>query len=166
MEIMKEFPDTTLWLMRLNDDAQSNLTQSAIDHGVDPARIVYATRVPSVAEHLARYRLADLFLDTYPYNGHTTSSDALLSGLPVITISGEIFASRVAGSLLHDYNLSELIASNVEEYKELIRIYLEPSKNAEIKAKLANEIKLLNGYYKNEERAKDFEDLLITVTKI
>jgi hypothetical protein len=117
--------------------------------------------VPSVAEHLARYRLADLFLDTYPYNGHTTSSDALLSGLPVITISGEIFASRVAGSLLHDYNLSELIAKNVDEYKQLIRIYLEPSKNAEIKAKLTKEIEALNGCYKNKERAADFENILI-----
>jgi len=161
MDIMKEFPDTTLWLMRLNDDAQSNLTQAAIDHGVDPTRIVYATRVPSVAEHLARYRLADLFLDTYPYNGHTTSSDALLSGLPVITISGEIFASRVAGSLLHDYNLSELIAKNVEDYKQLIRIHLNPSKNAEIKLKLAKEIEALNRCYKNEERAADFENILI-----
>lgn len=164
MDILKEFPDTTLWLMRLNDDAQSNLTNEAIKHGVDPARIVYTTRVPSVEEHLARYRLANLFLDTYPYNGHTTSSDALLSGLPVITISGQTFASRVAGSLLHDYNLSELIAENIDQYKQLIRTYLEPQNNAELKAKLARENKTLNEAYKNEERAADFEQLLLNIS--
>ena len=118
MELLKEVPGSVLWLMKLNDAAHSNLTKEAIKHGVDPSRMVYATRVPSVEDHLARYRLADLFLDTYPYNGHTTCSDALLAGLPVVTFAGGSFSSRVAGSLLHDLNLLHLTTNSYSEYKE------------------------------------------------
>lgn len=166
MEILKEFPDCTLWLMKLNEDAQGNLTKEALKQGVDPSRIVYATRVPSVEEHLARYRLADLGLDTYPYNGHTTTSDALLSGLPVITISGEIFASRVAGSLLNDYNLNELVAENIQEYKELIREYIKPAQNKIIKDKLQKEINKEKIGYGNIDRSIDFENTLMGLVKL
>ena len=133
MDLLKEVPGSILWLMKLNETAQANLTKEAMKHGVDPARLVYATRVPRVEDHLARYRLADLFLDTFPYNGHTTVGDALFAGLPVISLCGESFASRVAKSLLHDVVLKELFCSNLKEYfsktlqlaydsKKLIRI--------------------------------------------
>ena len=106
MELLKEVPDSILWLMKLNDSAFCNLIQSAREQNVDPKRIIFATRLQSVEDHLARYRLADLFLDTFPYNGHTTAGDALVTGLPVISLSGRSFASRVASSILHDIGLS------------------------------------------------------------
>lgn len=117
MDLLKEVPGSVLWLMKLNDKAPLNLSKSAIEHGVDPERIVYATRLPSVQDHLARYRLADLFLDTYPYNGHTTAGDALRAGLPVVSLCGESFASRVAASLLHDVGLPKYACNTVEDYK-------------------------------------------------
>jgi protein O-GlcNAc transferase len=118
MELLKEVPGSVLWLMKLNESAQGNLTNEAVKHGIDPERLVYATRVPRVEDHLARYRLADLFLDTFPYNGHTTCSDALLAGLPVVTYAGGGFSSRVAGSLLYDLELTELVTGSYTEYKE------------------------------------------------
>ena len=118
MELLKEVPGSVLWLMKLNDAAQANLTKEALKHGVDPTRMVYATRVPLVEDHLARYRLADLFLDTYPYNGHTTAGDALSAGLPVLTMCGESFASRVAASLMHDIGDITLVCSTFQQYQE------------------------------------------------
>jgi protein O-GlcNAc transferase len=118
IELLKKVPGSVLWLMKLNELAQGNLTKEAIKHGVDPERLVYATRVPRVEDHLARYRLADLFLDTFPYYGHTTCSDALLAGLPVVTYAGGGFSSRVAGSLLYDLELTELATGSYSEYKE------------------------------------------------
>jgi len=101
MELLRENPKSVLWLMKLNEDAQKNLAASANAYDIDPSRLVFATRVPRIEDHLARYRLANLCLDTFPYNGHTTTSDALLAGVPVVTLSGLGFASRVATSLIH-----------------------------------------------------------------
>lgn len=117
MDLLKEVPGSVLWLMKLNDHAHVNLSKSAMENGVDPQRIVYATRLPSVQDHLARYRLADLFLDTYPYNGHTTAGDALRAGLPVVSLCGESFASRVAASLLHDVGLPKYACNSLEDYR-------------------------------------------------
>jgi len=117
MDLLKEVPGSVLWLMKLNETAQANLTKEALKHGVDPARLVYATRVPRVEDHLARYRLADLFLDTFPYNGHTTAGDALRAELPVLTLHGSSLASRVASSLLNDVGLSDLTFDSANSYK-------------------------------------------------
>ena len=129
MDLLKEVPGSVLWLMKLNESAQANLTKEAIKHGVDPTRLVYATRVPRVEDHLARYRLADLFLDTFPYNGHTTCSDALLAGLPVVTCKGQSFASRVASSLLFDTKLEINVVNNLFEYYDKA-IYLAKNNDA------------------------------------
>ena len=118
MDLLKEVPGSVLWLMKLNESAQANLTKEAIKHGVDPARLVYATRVPRVEDHLARYRLAGLFLDTFPYNGHTTAGDALSAGLPVVTLCGNSFASRVAGSLMYDIGVNDLVSDNLQQYHD------------------------------------------------
>lgn len=118
LDLLREVPGSVLWLMKLNDAARANLSTYADERGIDPMRLVFAQRVPAIADHLARYRLADVFLDTYPYNGHTTASDALLAGLPVVTMSGETFASRVAGSLLNDIGLGgEWVCSDPDEYR-------------------------------------------------
>lgn len=118
MDLLKSVPGSVLWLMKLNEGAHINLTRSATAHGVDPARIVYATRLPKIEDHLARYRLADVFLDTYPYNGHTTAGDALRAGLPVVSLVGESFASRVAASLLSDVGLPSYGCTTLEGYAQ------------------------------------------------
>jgi predicted O-linked N-acetylglucosamine transferase (SPINDLY family) len=100
---------------------------------------VFAKRLPSDADHLARYQLADLFLDTLPYNAHTTASDALWAGLPVLTCIGETFAGRVAASLLNAIGLPELVTTTLEAYEALaIDLATHPGKLAAIKNKLAN----------------------------
>jgi predicted O-linked N-acetylglucosamine transferase (SPINDLY family) len=119
MRILKAVEGSVLWLSRDNDVAVDNLRKEAAASAVDPARLVFADRVPSAAEHLARHRLADLFLDTLPYNAHTTASDALWAGLPVLTQPGESFAGRVAASLLTAVGLPELIVESQEQFEHL-----------------------------------------------
>jgi predicted O-linked N-acetylglucosamine transferase (SPINDLY family) len=116
MRVLRRFDDTVLWLMRSSSSAEGNLGREAAARGVDPARLVFAPHAP-LAEHLARHRLADLFVDTIPYNAHVTASDALWAGLPIITCAGRSFASRVAGSLLKSVGLPELITSSLDEYE-------------------------------------------------
>ena len=124
MDLLRENPGSVLWLMKLNEDAQANLAKNADYFGVDPSRLHFATRVPRIEDHLARYRHADVFLDTFPYNGHTTASDALLAGVPVVTLTGNSFASRVASSLLHDMGKGDWCTNDIEEYKNKARAHL------------------------------------------
>ena len=116
MRILKQVPGSVLWLLEDNPDAAVHLRTEAGERGIDPARLIFAPRMP-LPEHLARHRLADLFLDTLPYNAHTTTSDALWAELPVLTCPGESFASRVAASLLTAVGLPELIVQNQMEYE-------------------------------------------------
>jgi len=116
MKLLVAHPGSVLWLMRLNDDARSNLKREASQRGVDPERLVFAERLPSIEDHLARYRLVDVFLDTFPYGGHTTASDALLVGTPVVSMSGRSFASRVAGGMLNDLGQVGRIANSFGDY--------------------------------------------------
>ena len=117
MHILKVQTDSVLWLLECNVWAKQNLNAEAAKHGIQPHRIIFAPRV-SIADHLARHVHADLFLDTLPYNAHTTCSDALWMGVPVLTCTGTTFASRVAGSLLNACNLPELITDNLSAYEE------------------------------------------------
>lgn len=119
MRLLRRTPDSVLWLMSRHPLSQRNLCAAAQAQGVDPARMVFAKRVPKVEDHLARYRIADLFLDTFPYNAHTTAADALMSGCPLVTCMGNAFPARVAGSLLHQVGLPELATSSLAEYEEL-----------------------------------------------
>ena len=118
MRILQRVPGSVLWLVADNEWAQDNLVKTAEQLGVDRKRLVFATRVPP-AEYLARFQVADLFLDTFPFNAGTTSSDALWAGLPVLTCSGRTFASRMAGSLLQAVDLPQLITKDFQEYEEL-----------------------------------------------
>ncbi len=117
MDLLRETPGSVLWMMKFNNDARQNLMQNAKALGVDPQRLVFASRVPKVEDHLARFRHADVFLDTFPYNGHTTASDALLAGVPVVTLTGNSFASRVATSLLHDAGHPEWACADLASYR-------------------------------------------------
>ena len=137
MRILTQTPGSVLWLMKLNSIAEPNLRKEAQARGVDPARLIFATRVPRVEDHLARYRLADLFLDTTPYNAHTTACDALFVGLPVLTCLGRAFPGRVAASLLCAIGLTELIAPSLAAYENIaVRLAHEEPLLAGLKEKL------------------------------
>lgn len=115
MSILKRVERSVLWLLEDSALTTQNLRASAVLHGVDPERLVFAQRW-ELGAHLGRHAYADLFLDTLPYNAHTTASDALWAGLPVLTLQGSSFAARVASSLLHSVGLNELITQNVQTY--------------------------------------------------
>jgi predicted O-linked N-acetylglucosamine transferase (SPINDLY family) len=137
MRILKAVEGSVLWLLQDNSWALENLKKEAEKYGISAERLVFAERLP-LREHLARHCQADLFLDTLPYNAHTTTSDALWTGLPVLTLMGRSFASRVAASLLNAIGLPELITFTQKEYEALaIELAIHPDKLADIKLKLA-----------------------------
>jgi protein O-GlcNAc transferase len=119
MRILNQSPHAVLWLFSPDDSAKRNLLASAEHSGVAPDRLVFAPSLPQ-SQHMARHRLADLFLDTFPYNAHTTASDALWMGLPVVTLKGQSFASRVAASLLQVLGLPDLIANTPAAYEQRV----------------------------------------------
>jgi len=126
-----------LWISENNEYFKVNIKNEFEKRGIDPFRIIFAQRVELMADHLARYALADLFLDTHPYNAHTTAIDSLKSGVPVLTLKGQSFASRVAASLLHAIQLPELITTSEAEYELLaIELASNPRRLADLKKKL------------------------------
>jgi protein O-GlcNAc transferase len=137
MRILRAVDGSVLWLFQDNPWVVDNLKKESEKQGVAPNRLVFAERLP-LSEHLARHRQADLFIDTLPYNAHTTASDALWTGIPVLTLIGKSFASRVAASLLNAIGLPELITNTQEEYEALaIELATNSQKLVEIKLKLA-----------------------------
>jgi protein O-GlcNAc transferase len=137
MRILSQIDGSVLWLFGENQETIANLRQAAATRRVSPERLVFAGRLP-LAEHLARHRLADLFLDTLPYNAHTTGSDALWAGLPVLTCRGDTFAGRVGASLLNAVQLPELITTSLDAYEDAaVSLARDPTKLAIIKRKLA-----------------------------
>jgi predicted O-linked N-acetylglucosamine transferase (SPINDLY family) len=138
MSLLRQLDNGVLWLSNTNETAIRNLRREAQNRGVDPSRLVFAERVALNEDHLARHKLADLFLDTLPYNAHTSASDALWAGLPVLTCLGQTFAGRVAASLLNAIDLPELITTTPEAYEQMaIDLATHPDKLAIIKRKLA-----------------------------
>jgi predicted O-linked N-acetylglucosamine transferase (SPINDLY family) len=136
MEILKQVPGSVLWLLASIDTVSVRLKKQAELAGIDPARIIFAPKAKN-PDHLARYPLADLFLDTTPYGAHTTSSDALWMGVPVLTYAGRSFASRVCGSLLKSAGLPELICSTPERY---MSVAIELGKNRAALQALRNKL--------------------------
>ena len=142
MRILKQVEQSVLWLNEANSTIIKNLKQEAIQHGVEGDRLIFAPRLTFKEDHLSRMQLADLFIDTLPYNAHTTCSDALQIGVPVLTCIGKSFTSRVAASLLNAVNLPELITFSQDHYELLaIKIATNPKKLKNIKNKLANNLK-------------------------
>ena len=134
--ILKAVEGSILWLYEGNEKTRSNLSKEFTKRGLASERLIFAKRVPS-DEHLARYQLADLFLDTLPYNAHTTTSDALWAGTPVLTLIGKTFAGRVAASLLKAIDMEELISKSIEEYEtKAIELARYPEKLKVIKQRL------------------------------
>ncbi|WP_454916814.1 tetratricopeptide repeat protein [Xanthobacter sediminis] len=136
MHLLDQVPGSVLWLFEANAAARDNLAYEAASRGIEPERLIFAPLLLS-EDHMARYVHADLFLDTRPYNAHTTASDALWAGVPLVTCPGESFASRVAASLLHAVGLSELVAPSLAEYEALaLALARDPARLAALKAHL------------------------------
>ena len=142
MNILKKVDNSVLWLLDDENESTTNLIYETKLRDVDSKRIIFSKKIPT-HEHLARHSLADLFLDTFPYGAHTTASDALWSGLPVLTKKGNSFASRVASSLLKAISMDELITSNDQEYQDLaVRLATDKKQLNLIKDKLSKILKL------------------------
>jgi predicted O-linked N-acetylglucosamine transferase (SPINDLY family) len=134
LRLLQQLPGYVLWLMSRNESSRAKLQAAAAAAGVDPARPVFAGRVQRVEDHLARRRVADLFLDTHPYNAHTTAADALMAGLPLRTRRGRSFPSRVAADLVTEAGVPELVTEMPEQYEALAR---DPARLAALKARVA-----------------------------
>ncbi len=138
MRLLASVPDSVLWLVVDDPGARDRLRRAAAEHGIAPARLVFAARAPYPA-HLARLCLADLFLDTFPFNAGATASDALWAGVPIVTRAGEAFSARMAGSLLRAVDLADLVTATPAEYEALARrLALDPVAHAGVKARLAD----------------------------
>lgn len=138
MRLLQKMEDSVLWLSDANPIVKNNLRKEAERRGISADRIVFAKRTEKLEDHLARHALADLFLDTLPYNAHTTASDALWAGLPVVTCMGKTFAARVAASLLQSLELPQLMTESLEAYEKLaLELALDADRLAALKAKLA-----------------------------
>jgi predicted O-linked N-acetylglucosamine transferase (SPINDLY family) len=135
--LLKAVPGSVLWLSKSNAHAETNLTREAKNCGVNAGRLIWAPRLDLMEDHLARLQCADLFLDTSTYNAHTTCSDALWMGLPIITCVGNTFPSRVAGSLLTAIGAPELITYNLDDYYKLaLDLATDNAKRARIRKKI------------------------------
>src|SRR5258706_16988 len=156
MRLLSSVPGSVLWLFEGNRPASLNVRKEAGSRGVRPDRLVFAPRM-DLGDHLARHRAADLFLDTFHYNAHTTASDALWAGLPVLTCLGETFAGRVAASLLNAIGLPELITRSPAQYEALaLELANHPEKLASLKAKLAQN-KLTHALFDTARFARNIE---------
>ncbi len=160
MNILRAVDGSVLWLMADSDTSKKNLQQEAVARGVDPKRIVFAGRT-SHDEHLHRQRAADLFLDTFPCSAHTTASDALRSGVPVLTITGESFASRVASSINHFSGVPQLNCTSLAEYQDRA---IELAKDTNLITKLKQNLNpASNSLFDTRVFCKDYERLLLSV---
>lgn len=158
MQILDSVPSSVLWLLKYNDISVKNLKNSAASYGINPERLIFSDRLPN-PDHLARHKLADLFLDTFNVNAHTTTSDSLWGELPVLTLAGKSFAARVSASLLNAIGLDELITYSKDDYKNLA-IKIGNSKNyaEELKEKLIKN-KRTTSLFNSQEFTENLEDV-------
>ena len=164
MRILKAVDGSVLWLLKDNTTAEASLRREAAARGVDATRLVFAERWPS-DEHLARHRQADLFLDTLPYNAHTTGSDALWAGLPLLTCCGSTFPGRVGASLLHAVGVPELIAQTPDDYEKLaIALARDPERLGELRNRLAQS-RMTAPLFDTARFARDIECLFLTMVE-
>lgn len=156
MDLLRDLPNAVLWLLPNNPLAVDNLRRAASDAGLLPERLIFADMVPK-AEHLRRAGLADLALDTRIYNGHTTTSDMLWAGVPVVTLQGDHFASRVSASLLTAFGLPELITQSMRDYKMLVRdLVRSPERLAVLRDRTA-QLRLRSPLFDTDRFARDLE---------
>lgn len=162
LAVLRGVPDSVLWLLSGPEQADAHLRREALARGVDPARLVFLRKLPH-EEYLARYRHADLFLDTAPYGAHTTASDAIWAGCPVLTVAGETFAARVAASLNHHLRLPQLNAADDSAFIDTaVRLGRDAAARAAVRAELA-ERRVDSGLFDMPAFARDFADLLRSI---
>ena len=156
MRLLKKIKGSVLWLYQSNQYARENLINEAKKRNVDSDRLVFASKLP-LNKHLARHSLGDIGLDTFNYNGHTTTSDALWAGLPVLTKIGKSFAARVSASILTSMGIPELITNSEIEYEDKALYFARnPDELKRIKTKLAN-LRETSSLYNSELFTKDLE---------
>ena len=163
IRIMSEVKHSYLWIRKPNEIAIKNLLELFESKNIDPKRIVFAERVELYEEHLARYNFGDLLLDTFIYNGHTTTIESLWAGLPVITLEGNSFASRVSSSILNSIGFEELIAKTKDEYIEKVVFYSKNKNELNKFRKRLLKLKSENALFNTKEFVLNFEKLLKTI---
>ena len=163
MRLLQKVPNSILWLLTSNNACETNLRSFAKDEfQITEDRIIFAKKV-DFDEHVQRHQIIDLFLDTFPYNAHTSASDALWAGCPIISLSGETFASRVAGSILSEIGCPELIVSSIAEYEEMaIDLAIHPDKLSRLKQKVLAQ-KESSNLFKPKNFTLDLERKLINL---
>ena len=165
MRLLKAMPESVLWLSKTSDKVVKNLRDQAQKLGVDPNRLVFATRVPARVDHLSRLRLADLFLDTPHYNAHATAADALWAGVPVLTVIGDTFAGRVAASQLNAAGMSELIVqSNDQYFEKALELATKPEELSAIRNKLETN-RSTAPLFDSKQYVQDLEQIFLGITK-
>jgi predicted O-linked N-acetylglucosamine transferase (SPINDLY family) len=163
-DVLRGVPDAVLWLLSAPEGADDRLRAAARENGIDPARLVCMRKLPH-DEYLARYRHADLFLDTQPYNAHTTASDAIWAGCPVLTVPGATFAARVAASLNAHLGMPQLNARDDGEFVETaVRLGRDANARAELRAELASQ-RARSGLFDMRGFAQDFAALVTAITQ-
>jgi predicted O-linked N-acetylglucosamine transferase (SPINDLY family) len=163
MSLLRDVPGSVLWLRSMGPDTAARLRDAARLRGVSPERLVIASFAESMDAHLARLQLADLFLDTLPYNAHTTAAEALWAGVPVITCRGRSFAGRVGASLLSACGLPELICEELEDYRSrALEIARSPERLRALRARLQT-CRPSAPAFDTRRYTRDFEDLLLEI---
>jgi predicted O-linked N-acetylglucosamine transferase (SPINDLY family) len=164
MKILKKNQESILWLLSDNKNVIYNLKLEAEKRGIKKDRLIFCNKLTN-EDHLARYKLADLFLDTIPYNAHVTANDALWCGVPVLTLIGASFASRVGASILNALNMKELIAHSKTEFEDIASsIYKDPKKFKSIKQKLLNN-KINTTFFNTKLYTKNLELAYLDIYK-
>ena len=165
MHILSKVPDSVMWLWVDDEPARYNLRRFVSARGIDPVRLIFAEGIP-IEEHRKRAKLADLFLDTFPFSAGSTASDTLWCGVPIVTLTGKTFASRMSGSLLNALDLAELITTNVDQYGQTaIELARAPAKLTEIRNRLAAAVR--EGEVFNAQRsAQRLEDAYTAMYRI
>ena len=156
MRLLQKKENSILWMRKPNHFAKNNLRKEAKNRGIDPCRIVFADKL-SAEDHLARHKLADLFLDTFNFNAHSTACDALWAGLPVLTKKGEQFVARCAASFLSALGLFELIVKTENDYEELALELANNSHKLKSITKKLSRNRFTFPLYNSEEYVKNFE---------
>ena len=162
MKILNNVHNSVLWILKSNEKATLNLKKEAEIKGINPDRIVLADHL-SNDEHLKRIELADLFLDTFPYNAHTTASDAARMGTPIITLKGKSFQSRVGASILNCIAMNDLVTNNKKDYQNLaIELGTNPEKFDKLKKSFKNSVKT-SSLFDSNKFTKNLEDLYLKI---
>ena len=164
MRLLARVPGSALWLLEDNAWAMENLRRAAVAAGIDAGRLVFGGKLPN-AEHLARFAAADLSLDTFPYTSHTTASDSLWAGCPLVALCGETFAARVSSSIVSSAGLGDLVTHTLDDYEALAyRLATDAGAMREVRSRLATARERAPSF-DSERFARDLESLYLQIAR-